>query len=156
MSDRSSKHATFVIERDYPATPTRVFRAWSDPQEKARWFGPDPGAHGGPELDFRVGGAEHFKVATPDGTAYRYDATYQDIVEDARIVYTYDMHRNADRISVSVTTVEFEMRGEGTHLTYTEQGVYLDGHDTAEQREHGTRELLGSLAEALEQAAERA
>ena len=68
---------------------------------------------------------------------------------DTRIVYSYDMHLNEDRISVSVTTVEFEAAGEGTRLTFTEQGVYLDGHDTPAQREHGTAEILTALGEAL-------
>ena len=40
------------------------------------------------------------------------------------------MHRGDARISVSLACVEFEAHGEGTRLTLTEQGVYLDGHDT--------------------------
>jgi uncharacterized protein YndB with AHSA1/START domain len=154
MSERSSKHATFVIERVYDAAPARVFRAWADPAAKAQWFGPKERAGETTAFDFQVGGTEHFEVETPDGALYSYDALYQDIVPDTRIVYTYDMHRNADRISVSVTTVEFFDSDDGTRLTYTEQGVFLDGHDTAEQREHGTRELLGALDQALRQVSE--
>ena len=41
MSERSVVHATFVVERDYPASPERVFEAWADPSAKERWFGPD-------------------------------------------------------------------------------------------------------------------
>jgi len=51
------------------------------------------------------------------------------------------------RISVSVTTVEFKPEDGGTKLIYTEQGVFLDGHDTPEQREHGTNILLDKLGE---------
>jgi hypothetical protein len=32
-------HDTFTIERTYPATPARVFAAWSTAGAKARWFG---------------------------------------------------------------------------------------------------------------------
>jgi hypothetical protein len=39
--------------------------------------------------------------------------------------------------------------GSGTRLTITEDGVFLDGHDKPEYREHGTKELSNSLAEAL-------
>ena len=154
MSERSSRHATFVIERVYDAPPARVFRAWADPAAKAQWFGPKERAGEARGFEFRVGGAEHFELQAPDGALYSYDAIYQDVVADARIVYTYDMHRDADRISVSVSTVEFRDSGGGTQLTYTEQGVFLDGRDTAEQREHGTRELLGALDQALRQSAE--
>jgi hypothetical protein len=65
------------------------------------------------------------------------------------------MHRNDDRISVSLATVEFVAAGSGTRLTFTEQGAFLDGHDTVAQREHGTGELLNALAEALGQAGPR-
>ena len=38
MSERSTEHSTFVVERTYPASPARVFAAWADPAAKARWF----------------------------------------------------------------------------------------------------------------------
>jgi len=30
-------HGTFVIERNYPTTPERVFAALADPKKKRRW-----------------------------------------------------------------------------------------------------------------------
>ena len=53
------------------------------------------------------------------------------------------------RISVSVATIEFKPTGTGTRLVLTEQGVFLDGYDTAASREHGTRELLEALDKSL-------
>jgi uncharacterized protein YndB with AHSA1/START domain len=149
MSQRSAEHATFVIERSYDAPPQRVFRAWSEPTLKARWFGPKTLPEDGRSMEFKVGGLEHFRITTPSGETYSYDAVYQDIVADVRIVYSYDMHRDDDRISVSVSTVEFEAAGEGTKLRYTEQGVFLDGHDKPALREEGTAELLSALGDAL-------
>jgi uncharacterized protein YndB with AHSA1/START domain len=148
MSNRSATHSTFVIERNYPAAPARVFAAWADLNSKSQWFGPG-GEH---ELDFRQGGREHFE-ATVERTVYSYDALYEDIVQDERIVYTYNMHRDGVRMSVSVSTVELLADSDGTHLRYTEQGVFLDGEDTPELREHGTAELLDKLGEALAQEA---
>ena len=62
-------------------------------------------------------------------TTYRYDATYYDIVPDQRLVYTYEMYADDVRISVSLATIEFVKDGDRTALTWTEQGVYLDGFD---------------------------
>jgi uncharacterized protein YndB with AHSA1/START domain len=146
MSARSTEHATFVIERTYPAAPARVFRAFADAEEKTKWFGP-PGLE--IDLDFRVGGVERFEADGPEGARYAYRALYQDIVEDERIVYTYEMYRGDDRISVSVTTVELLAAEGGTALAYTEQGVYLDGGDNGPQREAGTLEQLDALTQAL-------
>jgi len=146
MSDRSTSHATFVIERTYEAAPTRVWRAWADPGAKLRWFGPRVLSKPEHELEFRVGGLERMTVEAPDGALYTFAARYHDIVEGRRFIHTYEMYRDDARISVSVATVEFEPAGAGTKLTITEQGVFLDGLDTVAEREHGTRELLDTLA----------
>ena len=146
MSKRSTTHSTFVIERDYDASAARVFAAWADKSAKGQWFGPSEGEH---QLDFREGGREHL-LADVHGAVYTYDALYEDIVLDERIVFTYNMHRDGKRMSVSVTTVELlPAVGDKTRLRYTEQGVFLDGEDTPELREQGTKELLDKLGAAL-------
>lgn len=143
MNQRSVQHTTFVIERTYSASPARVFAAWANPEAKAQWF---PRAD---EFDFRVGGRE-FNRSSHEGATYTYDAYYQDIVPDQRIVYTYIMDRDETRISISVTTVEIKEVATGTKLLYTEQGAFLDGEDRPEDREHGTKILLDALGEVLQ------
>jgi uncharacterized protein YndB with AHSA1/START domain len=145
MAERSAEHATFVIERMYDAPAARVFAAWADPAAKARWFGGGEESTDEHELDFRVGGREINRGDGPDGQFYTYEALYQDIVPDERIVYTYDMHRGETRISVSLATVEFKPAGAGTRLIFTEQGAFLDGEDKPEYREQGTGDLLDAL-----------
>jgi len=145
MTKRSVTHSTFGLEREYAVPPARVFAAWSDPEAKSEWFGASDF-----ELDFRIGGREVNRGGPEGGPVFTYDARYQDIVDGERIVYTYDMLMDDTRISVSVTTVEFEPSGDGTRLTYTEQCAFLDGHDTPEQREQGTGTLFEKLAQVLE------
>src|SRR5277367_2883675 len=99
-SEHSTVHSTFVIERTYPASPERVFAAWSDAAAKTQWFGPGEKHADSYSLDFREGGREHLSVPTPDGAVYTFDAVYADIVPAQRIVHTYDMHRDDARISV--------------------------------------------------------
>ena len=146
MKPRATEHATFVIERKYSQAPARVFAAWAEPEAKARWFsGPSDWHSEGYQLDFRVGGREHLEVGPPGGEAHRFDCIYQDIVPGERIVYSYDMHTGAARISVSLATVEFKANGSGTQLVFTEQAVFLDGYADAGRRERGTRDLLDKL-----------
>jgi len=64
--------------------------------------------------------------------------------------------RDDTRISVSLTTIEFEPDGDGTHLVFTEQGAYLDGCDNPEGREEGTRGLSDALGADLERASTKA
>jgi len=146
MSERSVEHATFVVERTYGFAPDRVFAAWSSRRAKSRWWGSSVDEH---ELDFRVGGQEVQRGTDPHGNAYTFQALYQDIVPDERIVYTYDMLVDETRISVSLATVEFRSEGNGTRLVYTEQGAFLDGHDIPAQRGHGIGGLLDQLGAAL-------
>ena len=153
MTDRSTQHATFVIERSYDAVPARVFAAFSDPKAKARWFeGPAEWNKGRQEFDFRVGGRERISGGPKGGPVHSFDAYYHDIVPNQRIVYTYDMHLDDKRISVSLATVEFKPAGAGPRLIFTEQAVFLDGYDDAGSREHGTRGLLDKLDAALRHA----
>jgi uncharacterized protein YndB with AHSA1/START domain len=80
---------------------------------------------------------------------YTYSAQFRDIVVDQRIVTTSEMLADDTRISVTVATVEFHESDGTTQIVLTEQGVYLDGRETAAQREEGTRSLLDSLAASL-------
>jgi uncharacterized protein YndB with AHSA1/START domain len=147
MTDSTVTHDTFVIARTYDAPVERVFRAWADPERKARWFAASADALGnGYELDFREGGREVNRGGPPGGPVYTYAAEFRDIVVDRRIVTTSEMRAGGTRTSVTVATVEFQESGDGTQLVLTEQGVYLDGHENAAEREEGTGSLLDSLA----------
>ena len=96
------------------------------------------------------GGRERSQGAAPDGRAYSYEALYQDIVPAQRIVYTYDMHLQGTRISVSLATVEFTAVGDnGTRLVFTEQGAFLDGYESPASRAGGMGGLLDSLEKEL-------
>lgn len=150
VAKRSTQHSTFVVERTLDFPPAVVFHAWSDPVAKARWFvGPDEWESSDHTLDFRVGGREHVGGGVPGEPTYSFDATYQDIVPDERIVYSYDMHMDGKRISVSLATIEFLATVAGTNLVVTEQGVFLDGFDDPALRERGTAEILDNLEAAL-------
>ena len=65
------------------------------------------------------------------------------------MVFAYDMWVDDRHISTSLTTIAVEPDAGGTRVTYTEQGVHLDGLDTVEGREEGTREILDNLGSFL-------
>jgi uncharacterized protein YndB with AHSA1/START domain len=144
MNERFVKHATFTVERTYAASPERVYRAWADPLVKAEWFSKAD------IFEFRVGGREYSSGGPPEGPIFIYDASYQELVPEQRIVYTYSLDTGGTRISVSIATIELiEVEG-GTKLIFTEQGAFFDGHDTPEIREHGTNALLDGLGKLFE------
>jgi hypothetical protein len=96
MTDCSVIHDTFSIERTFPAAPSRVFAAFAPREAKDSWgdtgdIETAAGSAGIEEFDFRPGGRERFGVNV-QGTVYRYDALYYDIVPDQRIVYPVPVH----------------------------------------------------------------
>jgi uncharacterized protein YndB with AHSA1/START domain len=147
LNKRSVSHATFVIERRYPASVARVYRALSDPATKGKWFVPpeawDKETH---QMDFRIGGVETSIGGPVGGPVHKFIAVYQDIVPNERIVYSYHMTLDDLRISVSVATFEIIPDGDHTQLRLTEMGAYLDGFDDGGKlREQGTNGLLDGL-----------
>ncbi len=144
--ERSQTHATFVIERSMPAPVARVWRALSDNDERDRWFGGGDAFEAHEQAhDFRVGGRAVETGKWHDGPTTEFRSVYTDIVDQVRIVFTYDMWLAERHISTSVTTIALEPDGAGTRLTYTEQGVHFDGLDTVEGREEGSKGLLDQL-----------
>jgi uncharacterized protein YndB with AHSA1/START domain len=148
---RSVVHGAFHLERSYEATADQVYRALSDEAAKSRWFhGPQGWRLIERAMDFRVGGRERVKGGFEGGVTTTFDAIYHDIVPRERIVYTYEMHLDERKISVSLATLEIEPAGAGrTRLKVCEQGAFLDGYDDAGSRERGTRDLLDKLGASL-------
>jgi uncharacterized protein YndB with AHSA1/START domain len=146
--DRSVTHASFTLERAYPAPPARVFAAWADPAVKSRWFA--GGTGDGHQLDFRVGGREVASGGPDAGPVMTFETFYREIVPQERIVYTSTMSSGAEVITISLTTVEFKPADGGTKLVLTEQGAFLDGHEEPAWRENGTADQLKALADVLE------
>jgi uncharacterized protein YndB with AHSA1/START domain len=150
MGTGSAKHTTFVIEREYPVPPARVFTAWSRADVKSRWLACEVDwVQGKYALDFRVGGRESNRSGPAGGSVHAYDAIYYDIVPNERIVYGYELRVGEARISVSLVTVEIKQRGRFAALTFTEQGVFFNGEVDAAEREDGTRVGLERLESLL-------
>lgn len=148
---RSVVHASFSIERSYEAARAQVFRAFTDPVAKAKWFGGGEGyTQLARKMELRPGGREHLQGRWSSGVVSTFDAVYQDVVADERIVYTYEMHLDERKISVSLVTLEFKAAGQRTRLLLTEQGAFLDGYEDAGSREHGTNVLLDALGRSLQ------
>ena len=62
------------------------------------------------------------------------------------------MYADGTRVSVSVAAIEFAEAGDGSALTWTEQGAYLDGIeglDAAQLRNEGVAEMLNGLEKYL-------
>jgi len=151
MEEPSAIHNTFVIERNFPVSPERVFAAFADTAQKRRWFiesGSSTVEHY--EMDFRVGGRERACVrlgkTTPlAGVACINEIVYLDIVPNRRIVFASTMSLETKCISASLGTVELLSTEAGTEMIFTHQAAFFEGADGPQMREAGWRSLFDKL-----------
>ncbi len=148
---RSVAHGSFHLERRYDAPIERVWLALTDREAKEKWFVGPPGEWELVErsMDVRDGGRELAKGRFKSGTVSTFEALYHDVVPHERLVYSYVMHLDEKKISVSLAIVQLKREGKGTKIMIAEQGAFLDGYDDAGAREHGTGHLLDALGASL-------
>jgi uncharacterized protein YndB with AHSA1/START domain len=150
MAEPNVNHSTFVVERTYPQTPARVFASFAEAGRKRRWYAEGDHEIQEYDLDFRVGGEEHFRYRFKEGhpiAGSEIDnvSSYQDIVPEQRIVFTQKMSLNGNPVSVAVITLEFLAAEEGTELVLTNQGTFIGWPDGAKMVEMGWNTLLDRL-----------
>jgi uncharacterized protein YndB with AHSA1/START domain len=153
VTDSTILHDTFVIERTYPKARSRVFAYLSDPARKQRWYGAS-GDGASFEMDFREGGAERSSSTMGDQTPFpgailANTGTYEDIVNEVRIVLATSQTLAGRRTSTSLITFELFDDGDGTRLVFTHQACFYEGSGGPEMRAAGWRHLLDRLAQVL-------
>ena len=105
------------ITRHYAVAPEKVWRAWTEPQALSRWFGPgEPGSVTRAELDVRKGGRYDIAFRTQDGEEHGVSGTYQEVVENRRLSFTWAWRTTPDR--VSLVTIELRPTAQGTELDF--------------------------------------
>jgi uncharacterized protein YndB with AHSA1/START domain len=107
------------ITRVFDAPRPLVFKAWTQPEHLARWWGPRGFTLPSCQLDLRPGGAYHFHMRGPDGDDHWTQGVIREVVEPERIVMAgcwVDGNGNP-RSPETVTTVMLEDLEGKTRLT---------------------------------------
>jgi uncharacterized protein YndB with AHSA1/START domain len=126
-----SDDVAVTFSRRIKATPARLWKAWSSPDEIARWFGPRHSKVLLARADLRVGGRYRIVIAAPDGTESEVGGTYREIVVNERLAFTWAWNATPDRISL--VTVTLARAGTGTLLTLRHEKLA----DEPARRRHG-------------------
>jgi uncharacterized protein YndB with AHSA1/START domain len=156
LNQQSVVHNTFVIERNYPQAPERVFAAFAQPSRKRRWYAEGDHEIQEFEMEFRVGGSERFRYRFKQGhpiagSEIANESTYHDILPEKHIVMSSKMSLNGKPVVVMLATFEFLPTEKGTDLILTHQGAFLEWPDGPKMIEIGWRSLLDRLAKELAQ-----
>src|SRR5687767_6184273 len=80
---------SLVVRRTIQASVTRVFEAWTRPEELRRWWGPRPVTCSDAEVDLRVGGSYRIGNRLPDGSTIWISGEFEIVEPPERLVYTW-------------------------------------------------------------------
>lgn len=118
IADPNASVQELTITRFYDEPRELVFKAWTDPELLARWWGPDDFTNPVCELDVRPGGAILIDMQAPDGTVTPVRGAYQEVIKPARLVFTTGVFFNEDGMPQveELKTVDFIDLGDKTKL----------------------------------------
>lgn len=143
MTDPMPGTQQVLITRVFDAPRERVFRAWTDPDELAAWYGPD-GFETPRErirIDLRVGGRYELTMIRPGGGEFSIGYEIIELVEPELLVLRSDPMPEMGMPEPTVVRVELHAHGEKTHMTLS------DGPQPfASQAEAGWNAALDKLA----------
>jgi uncharacterized protein YndB with AHSA1/START domain len=118
-----------VLSRVLAAPRELVFRAWTDPEQLTRWFGPGGFETVSHEIDLRVGGRWRFDYIAPNGQRYSNRMQFLRIEPPWLLEIDHGSDRDDDPNRFRVT-ITFDEQADGqTVLTMRQL------HPTKAQRE---------------------
>jgi uncharacterized protein YndB with AHSA1/START domain len=133
---------TLTLERTFRATPERLWRAWTDPAQYARWLNPSPADLVIHEFDVRVGGKIRFDMPQPDGNPNPQEGVFHVLEPHRRLV-------SGDADKTFLLEVRFEPVAEKqTRMRVTITGVPPEWHAAATQGWNAGFEKLARIVEA--------
>lgn len=87
VNTMESSEWDLVMTAVFDAPRELVFRAWTETEHVAQWWGPKGFTNPVCELDVRVGGAIRIHMRAPDGVVYPMKGVFEEIVEPERLVF---------------------------------------------------------------------
>ena len=119
----------FHISRVFAASRERVWEAWTKPEQIARWLSPPGTSSEVKHFDLKPGGYLHTRVTAPDGSVSWGKNIYREVDAHSRLVWEQGFSNEAGDLVPApfpmpwarsmLTTVVFEIEGEGTRVTLT-------------------------------------
>ncbi|MDQ2954209.1 MAG: SRPBCC domain-containing protein [Pseudomonadota bacterium] len=106
---------SLTLKRRLNAAPEKVYAAWTEPAQIAKWFGPDTGAVTRTETDVRVGGRYTIVFHTEDGGEHYVSGVYREVVRNQKLQFTWAWRSTPER--ESVVTILVKPEGNGSILT---------------------------------------
>lgn len=106
-----------TMSREYDAPRELVWRAWTDPAELARWWGPSGFRTTTHAHRLAAGGEWRFTMHGPDGHDYVNHIAYDEVRAPERLAYKQGGDVEGEAVSFSVVVTMDELPGKRTRVT---------------------------------------
>jgi uncharacterized protein YndB with AHSA1/START domain len=141
-ADTLTEDRVLRLERVIATTPERLFALWSEPEEIARWWGPEGFTCPHYDMDVRPGGRWRTTMRRPDGTEHVVSGIYRVIDPPRRISFTWAWDDDAGlRGHETEVTVTFEPVPGGTRMVLTQQ-IFRDKDSRDRHRQGWSSSLV--------------
>jgi len=151
-NSQSPAKRVVLISCDIDAPRERVFQAWIDPSQMARWWGPSHFTIPVCEADARPEGALKIVMRGPDGVDYPMTGNFQAVVKPERISFSAIARDEASNpLLEALTVVTFDEIGRRARITVQASAVGLASvaAKMLDGMEAGWRQSLDKLADFL-------
>ena len=136
-----------TLTRTFDAPRALVWKAWTDPQMMARWWGPKGFTNPVCDMDVRAGGKILIHMQAPDGTVHPMTGTFDEVAEPECLVFrAVPVDLTGKPLLESLTTVTFHDVGDKTKVIV---------HASAAPIEPVATEMLKGMNEGWRQSLER-
>ncbi len=124
---QSSQRLQLRMVREFDASPQRVYRAWSDPQDLARWAWGSLGHDVTAEADVRVGGRYRITTVHPKEGVLAFTGTYLEVDDGKKLTYTVQWEAPMGYGDANETvSVEFADRDGRTEAVFVHEGAFSE------------------------------
>lgn len=144
MSTKTAEKTSLEISRFINAPPARVYKAWTDPVELQRWFGPENVRTINFAAEVRVGGKYCWSLVNQDGEEMSCRGEYRELQPGKKIVFTWKWDDDeAWEGRNSVVTIELSDRDGGTEVKLTHE--QLPSEASRDRHNEGWNNVLDRL-----------
>jgi uncharacterized protein YndB with AHSA1/START domain len=140
-----SGELTLEIKRLLPAAPSVTFAAVSEPDELAKWWGPQGFTIPSMEFDPRVGATYRIEMQPPEGDSFYLVGEFRDVDPPARLAFTFEWEDPDPDDADTLVELSFRDLGGSTALALTQgpfktearRSLHRDGwSDSFDKLEH--------------------
>jgi uncharacterized protein YndB with AHSA1/START domain len=140
-----AKTVSLIVRRTIRALPERVFAAWTEASQVAKWWGPRNVRCAGAEIDLRAGGRYRIGNELPDGKLLWICGEFERVTPPRELVYTWRIEPGPE--TSERVTVRFEPREAATEVIVIHERIGDEA--TRAGHEAGWEGCLDGLVEHL-------